>query len=237
MATAQSPPQEVQEVRCLRVSGITGRYIHLNGTYHEEPEHSDGVPCYRKYCSSGATDDTITRRRGYWFFDKNHCSTTHDEVSEDGINNDGCCVKYDKPTETDWHITLNGIGYGQIVVKVEEVSAPYQGCAPDPIHSSLCTIMWFRDVENEEDYEEEDYYEEDYDEEDYEEEDYDEEDYDGEEYENDELPEDNTEKAKEIKDAVKAVGEQVFDIQDQLKEGDYLKLMNLLQQVTNKVNS
>jgi len=63
------------------------------------------------------------------------------------------------------------------------------------------------------------------------------EDYEEEEYENSELPEDNTEKAKEIKDAVKAVGEQVFDIQDQLKEGDYLKLMNLLQLVANKVDS
>ena len=152
MDATQSLAQEVQEVRCLRVSGITGRYIHLNGTYHEEPEHSDGVPCYRKYVYSGATDDTITRRGGYWFFDKNHCENHRMSIdhSEDGVNNDGCCVGYDKPTETDWHITLNGIGYGQIVVKVEEVSAPYQGCAPDPIHSSLCTIMWFRDVENEE---------------------------------------------------------------------------------------
>jgi hypothetical protein len=206
-----------QEVRCLRVSGITGRYIHLNGTYHEEPEHSDGVPCYRKYVYSGATDDTITRRGGYWFFDKNH------RESSDGYTNDGCGVRYENPKDVaSWFLEVNGDCFGTAVVKVEEVSAPYQGCAPDPIHSSLCSIMWFRDVENEEGYREED---------------YDEEDYYEEEYENDELPEDNTEKAKEIKDAVKAVGEQVFDIQDQLKEGDYLKLMNLLQQVTNKVNS
>lgn len=58
-----------------------------------------------------------------------------------------------------------------------------------------------------------------------------------EEYENGELPEDNSEKAVEIKEAVKVLGEKVFDIQGQLKEGDYLELMNLLQLVTNKVNS
>ena len=62
------------------------------------------------------------------------------------------------------------------------------------------------------------------------------EDYEG-EYENEDLPENNTEKATDIKDAVKEVGEKMFDVQDQLKEGDYLELMNLLQKVTNKVNS
>ena len=213
MDATQSLAQAVQEVMCLRVSGITGRYIHLNGTYHEEPEHSDGVPCYRKYVYGGATDDTITRRGGYWSFDKNHCGNHRMSIdhSEDGLNNEGCCVRYDKPTETDWHITVNGIGYGQIFVKVEEVSAPYQGCA-----TGVPERYW-EDDSDEEEYYGEDYYEE--------------------EYEIDELPEDNTEKAKEIKDAVKAVGEQVFDIQDQLKEGDYLKLMNLLQLVTNKVDS
>lgn len=57
------------------------------------------------------------------------------------------------------------------------------------------------------------------------------------EYENEELPENNTEKAIELKEAVKEVGEKVFDLQEQLKEGDYLEIMNLLQKVTNKVNS
>lgn len=61
-------------------------------------------------------------------------------------------------------------------------------------------------------------------------------DYEG-EYENEELPENNTEKAKEIKDAVREVGEKMFDVRDQLKEGDYLEIMNLLQKVTNGVNS
>jgi len=60
--------------------------------------------------------------------------------------------------------------------------------------------------------------------------------YDG-EYENEELPENNTEKASEIKGAIKEVGEKMFDLQEQLKEGDYLEIMNLLQKVTNKVNS
>ena len=58
-----------------------------------------------------------------------------------------------------------------------------------------------------------------------------------EEFENEELPENNTEKAREIKDVVKEVGEKIFDVQDQLREGDYLKIMDLLQKVTNKVNS
>tara|TARA_B100000900_G_scaffold409523_1_gene425610 strand:+ start:7632 stop:8246 length:615 start_codon:yes stop_codon:yes gene_type:complete len=204
MAAAQSPAQEVQEVRCLTVSGITGLLGYLNGTYHEEPEHSDGVPCYRKYCSRGASQETITRRGGYWFFDVNH------RERSDGFNNDGCGVRYDNPKDVArWFLEVNGDCFGTAVVKVEEASAPYQGCAPGwPVG------YWYDESWSDE---EEGYYEE--------------------EYENDELPEDNTEKAKEIKDAVKAVGEQVFDIQDQLKEGDYLKLMNLLQQVTNKVNS
>ncbi len=57
------------------------------------------------------------------------------------------------------------------------------------------------------------------------------------EYENEELPEDNTEKMKAVKDAVKDVGEFVFDLQEKLPEGDYLELMNLLQKVTNVANS
>ena len=57
------------------------------------------------------------------------------------------------------------------------------------------------------------------------------------EYENEELPENNTEKATEIKEAIKEVGEKMFDLQEQLREGDYLEIMNLLQKVTNKVNS
>tara|TARA_Y100000817_G_scaffold289403_1_gene259364 strand:- start:422 stop:790 length:369 start_codon:yes stop_codon:yes gene_type:complete len=122
-------------------------------------------------------------------------------------------VRYENPKDVaSWLLEVNGDCFGTAVVKVEEVSAPYQGCAPS------CFLQWWYDESwSDEEDEEEDYYEE--------------------EYENDELPEDNTEKAQAIKDAVKAVGEQVFDIQDQLKEGDYLKLMNLLQQVTNKVNS
>lgn len=207
MDATQSLVQEVQEVRCLTVSGITGRYIHLNGTYHEEPEHSDGVPCYRKYCSRGASQETITRRGGYWFFDVNHLERS------DGFNNDGCGVRYDNPKDVArWFLEVNGDCFGTAVVKVEEVSAPYQGCAPGwPVG------YWYDESGSDEEDEEEDYYEE--------------------EYESDELPEDDTEKAKEIKDAVKAVGEKVFDIQDQLKEGDYLKLMNLLQLVANKVDS
>lgn len=196
-----------QEVRCLRVSGITGMLGYLNGTYHEEPEHSDGVPCYRKYCSRGASHCTITRRGGYWFFDTNH------RESSDGFTNDGCGVRYENPKDVaSWFLEVNGDCFGTAVVKVEEVSAPYQGCAPGwPVG------YWYDESGSDEEDEEEDYYEE--------------------EYESDELPEDDTEKAQAIKDAVKAVGEKVFDIQDQLKEGDYLKLMNLLQLVANKVDS
>jgi hypothetical protein len=57
------------------------------------------------------------------------------------------------------------------------------------------------------------------------------------EYENEDLSENNTEKATEIKEAVREVGEKIFDLQEQLKEGDYLVIMNLLQKVTNGVNS
>jgi len=58
-----------------------------------------------------------------------------------------------------------------------------------------------------------------------------------EEYENEELPENNSEKAKEIKDAVRQAGEKVFDLKDTLREGDYLELMDLLQEITNRVNT
>ena len=58
-----------------------------------------------------------------------------------------------------------------------------------------------------------------------------------EEYENEELPENNSEKATKIKSAVREVGEKLFDLKGVLKEGDYLEIMDLLQEVTNEVNS
>ena len=58
-----------------------------------------------------------------------------------------------------------------------------------------------------------------------------------EEYENEDLPENNSEKAKEIKEAVMKAGEKVFDLQNTLREGDYLELMDLLQAITNRVNT
>jgi len=58
------------------------------------------------------------------------------------------------------------------------------------------------------------------------------------EYEIDEdLPENNSLAAKEIKDAVKVLGETLFDLQEKLSEGEYLKMMDLLQKITNKTNS
>ena len=58
------------------------------------------------------------------------------------------------------------------------------------------------------------------------------------EYEIDEdPPENNSEVAKEIKDSVKELGEQLFDLQEKLTEGEYLKMMDLLQKITNKTNS
>ena len=57
------------------------------------------------------------------------------------------------------------------------------------------------------------------------------------EFENEDPPENNSENMREIKDAVKDMGELVFDIQEQLKEGDYLKLMDHLQKITNIANS
>lgn len=58
------------------------------------------------------------------------------------------------------------------------------------------------------------------------------------EYEIDEdPPENNSEVAKGIKDSVKELGEQLFDLQGKLTEGEYLKMMDLLQKITNKTNS
>ena len=58
------------------------------------------------------------------------------------------------------------------------------------------------------------------------------------EYEIDEdPPENNSEVAKEIKDSVKELGGQLFDLQGKLTEGEYLKIMDLLQKITNKINS
>ena len=57
------------------------------------------------------------------------------------------------------------------------------------------------------------------------------------EYENEDLPENNEEKAKKIKDFVKEAGEVVYDVQEDISEGNYLKLMDLLQKITNEVNS
>ena len=56
------------------------------------------------------------------------------------------------------------------------------------------------------------------------------------EYENEYLPENNSEIAGEIKKTVSEIGEKLFNIQEKIKEGEYLILMNLLQKVTNDVN-
>jgi hypothetical protein len=60
--------------------------------------------------------------------------------------------------------------------------------------------------------------------------------YDG-EFENSPEPENNSEKANQIKDTIKTLGEEIFDIQDSINEGKYLKIMNLLQKVTNDINA
>tara|TARA_Y100001958_G_scaffold52265_1_gene35070 strand:- start:755 stop:1006 length:252 start_codon:yes stop_codon:yes gene_type:complete len=59
-----------------------------------------------------------------------------------------------------------------------------------------------------------------------------------EEYEVDELPENNTEKVKKVKEIVKTLGEKIYELQEKekLQEGEYLEMMNLLQQITNGVN-
>jgi len=68
----------------------------------------------------------------------------------------------------------------------------------------------------------------------YEDEDYDET-YMG-EYENVDARENNTEIAKGIKESISEIGASLFDIQGKVSEGEYLKLMDLLQKVTNDVN-
>jgi hypothetical protein len=57
------------------------------------------------------------------------------------------------------------------------------------------------------------------------------------EFENEPIPENNTEKAKEIKGDIKDIGEEIFAIQSSITEGSYLKIMNMLQKVTNCVNA
>ena len=59
--------------------------------------------------------------------------------------------------------------------------------------------------------------------------------YDG-EYENEDPPENNAELAREIKGTISVIGENLFDMKEKLTEGEYLKLMDLLQKVTNDVN-
>ena len=56
------------------------------------------------------------------------------------------------------------------------------------------------------------------------------------EYENEDPPENNTKIAKEIKGTIAEIGENLFDVKEKLTEGEYLKLMDLLQKVTNDVN-
>jgi hypothetical protein len=56
------------------------------------------------------------------------------------------------------------------------------------------------------------------------------------EYENEDARENNTEIAKGIKETVSKIGENIYDIQGKISEGEYLKLMDLLQKVTNDVN-
>jgi len=67
----------------------------------------------------------------------------------------------------------------------------------------------------------------------YEDEDY--ETYNG-EYENENPRENNTELAVEIKHTISELGEDLFDIKEKLTEGEYLKMMDLLQKITNDVN-
>ena len=57
------------------------------------------------------------------------------------------------------------------------------------------------------------------------------------EYENIEPPENNTKKVKIVKESVKEIGEFVYDLQGKLSEGEYLKLMDMLQKITNDVNN
>ncbi len=56
------------------------------------------------------------------------------------------------------------------------------------------------------------------------------------EYENEDPPENNAELAVEIKGSIAEIGENLFDVKEKLTEGEYLKMMDLLQKVTNDVN-
>ncbi len=56
------------------------------------------------------------------------------------------------------------------------------------------------------------------------------------EYENEDARENDTEIAKGIKETILKIGGDIFDIKEKLTEGEYLKLMDLLQKVTNDVN-
>jgi len=56
------------------------------------------------------------------------------------------------------------------------------------------------------------------------------------EFENEDPPENNAELAVEIKGAIAEIGENLFDVKEKLTEGEYLKMMDLLQKVTNDVN-
>jgi hypothetical protein len=47
----------------------------------------------------------------------------------------------------------------------------------------------------------------------------------------------NEEKALRVKETVQEMGEVLFDIKDKITEGEYLKLMNCLQSVTNEMNN
>jgi len=59
----------------------------------------------------------------------------------------------------------------------------------------------------------------------------------GEEYVlDDEPPENNSEKVKAVKETVKEIGEKLFDISSEIKEGTYLALMDSLQKLNNGVN-
>jgi hypothetical protein len=58
------------------------------------------------------------------------------------------------------------------------------------------------------------------------------------EYEIDEdPPENNSQIVTEIKGTVQQLGEKLFESKEKLPEGEYLTMMDLLQNITNKVNS
>ena len=51
------------------------------------------------------------------------------------------------------------------------------------------------------------------------------------------LPENNSQIVTEIKGTVQQLGEKLFDSKGKLSEGEYLEIMDLLQNIVNKVNS